>query len=69
MVNWIATPHLFPVLYTSSTQGLCNFISRLVAILAPLVAEVVVQPYPMVIVSVMGGIAAFMAFFLKPIVK
>ena len=39
MLNWVATPYLFPVIYASSTQGLCNVLARLATILAPQLAE------------------------------
>lgn len=39
LVNWIATPSLFPVIYTSSIQGTCNLLARMATILAPQVAE------------------------------
>lgn len=38
-LNWVATPYLFPVIYASSTQGLCNVLARLATILAPQFAE------------------------------
>jgi predicted MFS family arabinose efflux permease len=66
LINWIATPHLFPVLYASSCQGFCNAIARCAAILAPQLAELD-QPIPMIIVSVLTLISAALVLFLKPI--
>ena len=66
LINWIATPHLFPVLYASSCQGFCNAIARCAAILAPQLAELD-QPIPMIIVSVLTLISAALVLFLKPL--
>ena len=34
-INWNANVLLFPVIFASSTNGICNFFSRLTTILAP----------------------------------
>jgi hypothetical protein len=35
LINWVATPYLFPVIYATSTQGFSNIVSRFATILAP----------------------------------
>jgi hypothetical protein len=65
-LNWVATPYLFPVIYASSTQGLCNVLARLATILAPQLAELP-QPIPMIIVTCLGLLAGFSVIFLKPL--
>jgi len=47
--NWVANSELFPVIYASSTNGICNLFGRFASALAPLIAEIE-QPYPMVII-------------------
>jgi hypothetical protein len=35
MVNWLSNASLFPVIYASSTNGMCSFFSRLASIMSP----------------------------------
>ncbi|TNV80154.1 hypothetical protein FGO68_gene7510 [Halteria grandinella] len=65
LVNWISTPQLFPVIYSSSAIGVCNVFARFATIVAPQVAEIE-QPIPMVVISVMGAISAMGCLMLKP---
>jgi sugar phosphate permease len=48
LANYLVIMQLFPTLFTGTVAGVCNFIARMGAIFAPLVAEVV-PPYPMII--------------------
>ena len=66
LINWIATPHLFPVIYSSSCQGFVNVIARFAAIFAPQLAELD-QPIPMIIVSVLTLVSGALVLFLKPL--
>jgi hypothetical protein len=68
LINWIATPHLFPVLYTSSCQGLGNAFGRFAGILAPQLAEIN-QPIPMIILSSLSLATAILSLMLKPLPK
>ena len=58
---YLAHNRFFPTKYVASTYGLVNFVSHLIAVGAPLVAEVG-NPYPFTIFlmnSVIGGVSAF----------
>ncbi|TNV80535.1 hypothetical protein FGO68_gene17354 [Halteria grandinella] len=66
LINWISTPSLFPVSFSSSAIGICNFLARLATIVAPQVSEME-QPLPMVIISIMASVSALGSFFLVPI--
>jgi MFS family permease len=39
-IDWNGNSMLFPVIYASSTNGLCNFFARFSNVLAPQVAEI-----------------------------
>jgi hypothetical protein len=65
LCNWISTPVLFPVIFSSTAIGICNVLARLATILAPQVAELE-QPLPMIIISVMGSVSAFGALLFSP---
>ena len=39
-INYLANPHLFPVLFASRALGYCNFLARFSTIFAPQVAEI-----------------------------
>ena len=60
---YIAHPKMFPTLFSVSSMGIVNFISRLVTIAAPMIAEIAF-PVPMLIFTAMCVISAISAFFL-----
>ena len=64
MVNWLANEQLFPVIYASSTNGICSFFSRISAFLSPQIAEID-QPFPMIVVVMAGTFAAILSSFLN----
>ncbi len=49
-IDWSTNAVLFPVIYTSSTNGICNLFARISNMFAPQAAELT-QPWPMVIVT------------------
>ena len=63
MINWLSNVELFPVIYASSTIGICNIFCRLTNILAPQFAEFK-QPIPMIIVAVTSILAIILTFFM-----
>ena len=67
MVNntgYLANSKLFPPLFSSTSLGLCNLISHLISILAPILAEVN-DPYPFIVFVILNGVSILSAFFLK----
>lgn len=61
---YISNNRLFPTRFLASTFGLVNFVSHLIAVGAPMVAEVP-DPYPFGIFLTNAGIGAISSFFLK----
>lgn len=54
---------IFPVVYATTTIGVCSLFARSITILAPEFAELE-KPYPMVIFAVLAGISIILSFFL-----
>ena len=65
-INWNSNAVLFPVLYTSSTNGICSLFSRLAGTLTPQLAELE-QPWPMVTVAGLSMAAGVLCLFLRKI--
>ena len=63
-INWNGNALLFPVIYASSTNGICQLFSRFACIMAPQLAEFP-QPYPMLIISVFCLIALILCQFYR----
>jgi len=61
---YISNSRLFPTKFLASTYGIANLISHLLAVLAPIVAEVP-NPYPMLLFCILIGVAMFASLFLK----
>ena len=55
---------LFPIVFATTTLGVCNVASRLVTIIAPLMAEVP-EPIPQSTLFGISFIAMIISFFLK----
>ncbi len=55
---------IFPVLYATTTMGICSLFSRGVTIFAPMIAEIE-GPYPMMVYGGMAGISMILSFFLN----
>jgi hypothetical protein len=53
----------FPTKYISSTYGIVNFVSHLIAVGAPMLAEVS-DPYPFTVFITNAAIAIICSFFL-----
>lgn len=66
--NWNGNQFLFPVVYASSTNGICNIFARGVNMVSPQIAEMR-QPIPMLVVCGTCAIAAGLSLLLKPIKK
>jgi len=63
-IVYITSAEIFPVLFTATALGICNFFARLLSILAPFVAEID-APIPMAVFCSLsiGGIV--LAFFIN----
>lgn len=59
---YVSTPYVFPVLQAGMAFAICNIGGRLMAIAAPIVAEVEI-PLPMEIYSVMALIGLVLCLF------
>ena len=64
-VDWNSNALLFPVIFASSTNGICNLFARLSNILAPQFAELE-QPLPILIFAGMSSIGVILSIFLLP---
>lgn len=67
-IDWNSNAKLFPVIYASSANGICNLFSRLSTVVSPQFAEFD-QPWPIVIAMGMSGIGAVLCMLLKPPAK
>ena len=63
-IDWNINSILFPVIFNSSTNGICNLFARISDSLAPQAAELQ-QPIPMVIVGGMCLVGALICWGLK----
>jgi hypothetical protein len=63
-VNWNGNAVLFPVIFASSTNGLCNLFGRLGCALAPQLAELP-QPVPMSVITGMCFYAGLLSLALR----
>ena len=63
----IYTAHnsIFPVLFSATALGLCNFVSRVFAAAAPVVATVD-QPIPLLVFMSLSVSSAFSVWMLRP---
>ena len=55
---------LFPPLYASTTLGICNFLARLVSMIAPPFAEFD-KPLPMILFALLSLAGTFVSMFLR----
>lgn len=58
--NWNSNQFLFPVIYASSTNGLCNIFARGINIISPQIAELD-QPIPMIVIGSTCLVAALLS--------
>jgi hypothetical protein len=63
-IDWNANAKLFPVIYASSTNGICNLFARVTNSLAPQFAEFE-QPLPIIIFGGMCLAGAIICLFLQ----
>lgn len=63
-INWNGNAQFFPVIYASSTNGICNFFGRISSAVAPQLSEIS-QPYPMIIIALSCLLGCFLSVFLK----
>ena len=59
---------LFPLVFGTTTMGICNVIARFLTVFAPIVAEVE-EPYPEIAYTVLCFVAAITSLFIKDKVK
>ena len=55
---------LFPLVFATTTMGICNVIARGLTVFAPLVAEVE-EPYPEITYTFLCFVAAIISFFIR----
>ena len=55
---------LFPLVFATTTMGICNVIARGLTVFAPLVAEVE-EPYPEITYTFLCFVAAITSFFIR----
>lgn len=63
---YVSNNRFFPTKYLASTYGIVNFVSHLIAVGAPLLAEMP-DPYPFTVFLLNSGIAVLCSFFLQDI--
>lgn len=62
---YLANSTIFPAIFAGTAFGMCNIGGKLFTIIAPLLAEVE-KPVPMIIFSIVSGVAVFAALMLRP---
>ena len=55
---------LFPMVFASTSMGICNILARFITILAPMVAEVS-EPVPEIVFTTVCIIAAIVSIFVR----
>lgn len=55
---------LFPVVFATTTMGICNVVARAATVLAPIVAEIK-EPYPEITYTALCFIAAVTSIFIR----
>jgi len=55
---------VFPIVFNSTSMGICNILARSITITAPIVAEVE-EPVPEIIFTTLSFIAAVMSVFIR----
>ena len=63
-IVYVAHPKMFPTLFSVTSMGIANWVSRLMTSFAPMVAEVD-EPTPMLIFTILCIISTICTFFLK----
>ena len=63
-ITYVVHGKMFPTLFSVTSMGIANFVSRLLTIAAPLVAEIE-QPTPMLFFTTLCIASAVCAFFVK----
>ena len=63
-IIYVAHNSVFPVLFSATALGLCNFVARIFAALAPIVAQID-QPYPVIVYGVLVTASAFSVRYLR----
>ena len=66
MIVYLCMVDVFPTLFVSTAMGVCNFTARVLAIAAPIVAELD-PPLPMSLFVGMTFLAVLLTFLIKPV--
>ena len=56
---------LFPIVFSSTSMGICNIIARSITAAAPIIAEIP-EPTPEIIFTILCGIALVLSLFIRP---
>lgn len=65
---YVSNNRFFPTRYLASTYGIVNFVSHLIAVAAPMLAEVP-DPYPFTMFLLNSGIGILCSFFVQDITQ
>ena len=61
---YIGHMDLFPVVFSSTSMGICNILARFTTIFAPMLAEVK-EPVPEIIFTILCGVALTVSLFIR----
>lgn len=61
---YIGHMDLFPVVFSTTSMGICNIVARLCTIFAPIVAEID-EPTPEILITILLGAAMIISLFIR----
>lgn len=61
---YIGHMDIFPVVFSTTSMGICNIFARFTTIFAPMVAEIK-EPVPEIIFTILCGIAVTISLFIR----
>ena len=61
---YIGHMDLFPIVFSTTSMGICNIIARVITVTAPLVAEID-EPIPEIIFFILSVIAVIISLFIR----
>ena len=61
---YIAHMDIFPIVFSTTSMGICNIVARCITATAPVVAEID-EPTPEIIFTILSIIAVFISLFIR----
>jgi len=61
---YIGHMDLFPVVFSTTSMGICNIVARLCTVFAPVVAEID-EPTPEILITILMGAALVISLFIR----